>query len=466
MGRIVSLASALADLSPQARKKILGRLTDREALALLWDWNFWARPHQLPPPELDTAEKFIWLLMAGRGFGKTRSGAQWTHARAKRGDARRWIALIAYDPDEARDVMIEGPAGIMKIAAPWERPHYEPSKRRLTWPSGAYAKVFSSEDPEELRGYSGDTAWLDEPAKYKNLQDVWDNLLFGLREGKVSAPKVCLTTTPKPKKLIKELLVDPACVVTTGTSYENRDNLDPTWFKFVIEAKEGTTLGMQEIYAKLLDEMPGALWKRAWIDAHRLPRKPPANMTRIVVSVDPPGVSGEGGAECGITVGGSYPGEKGLKHMALLDDRSKRGTPAAWGEEAVKAYYEWDADRLVAEVNHGGEMVEHTIRTISTTLADGRKVSGKNVAFKAVRASRGKKTRAEPVSALYEQGRGHHCGTFPDLEDQLCTWEESEADDVASPDRLDSLVWLGTELILGSEQPTRVKLPVLTRGTS
>ena len=396
------------------------------AKALRYSWEFWARPNQLTPK----SDPWLWLLMTGRGFGKTWTGAHWTNHRARQGNQYRNMALIGYDPDEARDVMVKGPSGILSICPPWDQPKYEPSKRSITWSNGARAKIFSSEDPEELRGFSGDSAWLDEPAKYKHLDTVWSNLLFGLREGKVGPPRIVMTTTPKPRQLFIDLMKQKDVVVTGGSSYEN-PHLDPEFRERVLSKYENTQLGQQEIYGKLLSEMEGALWRREWVDHREID---PQTLNRIVVGVDPPG--GER-TECGIVCAGSWTDPVSRRdHLWVLGDYSVKGSPDVWGRKAVQCYKDFRADRLIAETNYGGKMVSHTIKTIDP-----------NVAVKEVQASRGKKPRAEPVSALYEQGRGHHVKVFEALEDELCQWEPESQPAMPSPNRLDAMVWAATDLI-------------------
>lgn len=328
---------------------------------------------------------------------------------------------------DARDVLIEGESGILATSPPWNRPKYEPSKRRLTWPNGAMASTFSGDEPDQLRGPQFDTAWVDELAKYKYPQTAWDNLMFGLRLG--MDPRAIVTTTPRPIPIIKELLNDPDTVVTRGSLYENFENLAPSFVAKIKSRYEGTRLGRQEIEGEVLDDNPGALWKReAMIEQHRVTQHP--DLTRVAVAVDPQGstVSGETGI-----VGAGMAMQGDTSHFYTLEDASLSGTPEEWGRAAVTLYHKLKADVLVAERNYGGDMVESVIKTIDRTV---------NV--KLVTASRGKQLRAEPVAAIYEQGRGHHVGTFPLLEDQMCEWEPG----LPSPDRLDALVWAGTELML------------------
>ena len=364
-------AGWLASL-PEPARNILAALSPGEARALLYDWSFWARPTQLPPP----GDWRVWLLLAGRGFGKTRTGAELIRARVAALTARR-LALVAPTAADARNVIVEGESGLLAVSPPWDRPRYEPSKRRLTWPKGC----------DELGSW--------------RYPEAWDMLMFGLRL--VDDPRVVVTTTPRPTKLIRALIADPTAVVTRGSTYENRANLAPAFLDQIIRKYEGTRLGRQELEAELLDDVPGALWTR------------------------------------GIIVAGKDEQGQGW----VLADMSGRYPPTEWAKTAIAAYRAHRADRVVAEVNHGGEMVEATLRAIDS-----------NVPFSAVRASRGKVTRAEPVAALYEQGRVHHVGSFPQLEDQMCDFVPTGYDDVGlrsagrSPDRVDALVWALTNLLL------------------
>lgn len=334
------------------------------------------------------------------------------------------MALVGRTAADVRDVMVEGPSGILSVCPPWARPKYFPSKRRLVWPSGAIATTYTADKPDQLRGPQHDAAWGDEVAAWR-YDDAYDQLMFGLRQG--NNPQAVFTTTPRPTKLVKALLSGPDTIVVTGSTYDNAANLAPQFIDRIIQRYEGTRLGRQEIYAAILDDNPGALWNRALLEKHRVRKMP--ELTRIVVAIDPSASSKDGAAEAGIVVAGLGTDE----HAYVISDDSLRGTPAEWAGAGVTAYHTWKADRVVAEVNNGGEMVEHTLRTVDAT-----------VSYRAVRASRGKQPRAEPISALYEQGKVHHVGMFAELEDQMCEWVPGET----SPDRMDALVWGLTELML------------------
>lgn len=404
-------------LPERERQKAISSLSNKEAEALFYDWEFWARSNQLPPP----GDWLVWLIMAGRGMGKTRAGAEFVLREIKAKRARR-IAFVAKTPADARDVMIEGDSGILGISPPWDRPLYEPSKRRLTWSNGATALVFSSKEPDQLRGPQYDLAWGDEIRTWYYPQETWDNLMFGLRLGE--HPRAVITTTPLPLAVIKNIMKAPDTVITTGTTYDNRANLAPSFFRQIISKYEGTRLGRQEIRAELLEDVPGALWHRS-----NILYKPAPELIRVVVAIDPAVTSSENADETGIVVVGKGADGKGY----VLSDRSARVSPDSWARRAVQAYDDFKADRIIGEVNNGGDMVGLTIRTV------------RNVPYKAVHASRGKQARAEPVSALYEQGKVFHIQPFDELEDQLVTWTPETGE---SPDRLDALVWALTELFL------------------
>ena len=417
-------AQRIADL-PQARRLAwIDRLTPAQQNRVAHRWSLWARSLQLPPP----GDWRVWLLLAGRGFGKTRSGAEFVRARVKGGMATR-IALVGPTAADVRDVMIEGDSGLLAVASAAERPLYEPSKRRLTWPNGAVALAFSADEPERLRGPQHDLAWCDELASWRYAA-AWDNLLLGLRLG--ADPRAVVTTTPKPTRLVRDVLASPGTVVTRGTTFDNADNLAPAFLDSIVRRYAGTRLGRQELEAELLDDVPGALWSRDAIEAARVAAAP--DLSRIVVAIDPAASAGEGADETGIVVAGlAHDGQ-----VYVLDDRSGRMSPRAWALKAVAAYKSFAADRIVAEVNNGGDMVEATLRSVES-----------DAPFRALRASRGKAIRAEPVAALYEQGRVHHVGCFAALEDQLCgfTADFDRAASGTSPDRLDALVWAVTDLM-------------------
>jgi phage terminase large subunit-like protein len=372
-------------------------------------------------------------LLAGRGFGKTRTGAELVRARVAGWTARR-LALVAPTAADARNVMVEGESGILAISPPWDRPRYEPSKRRLTWPNGAIATLYSADEPERLRGPQHDATWCDELGSWR-YPEAWDMLMLGMRLG--ADPRIVVTTTPRPTKLIRALIADPTAVVTRGSTYENRTNLAPAFLQQIIRKYEGTRLGRQELEAEILDDVPGALWTRGVIEASRACAAP--TLLRVVVAIDPAATSSEDADETGIIV----VGKDGQGQGWVLADASGRYPPAEWAKTAIAAYRAHRADRVVAEVNNGGEMVEATLRVIDP-----------NVSFAAVRASRGKLARAEPVAALYEQGRVHHLGTFPQLEDQMCGFVPADHGDFGqrptgcSPDRVDALVWALTDLMI------------------
>ncbi len=401
-------------------------LQEREKLSKLaeitkYRWSLHARPKQVIPP----GNWFIWVIDAGRGFGKTRTGAE---------TVRQWVKdfplvnLIGATADDARDIMIEGESGILAICPNDERPVYKTSQRRLEWPNGAKSLIFTADEPERLRGKQHMKLWCDELGSWR-YEESWDQAMLGLRLGRL--PQGVVTTTPKPRKLVKELLKDSRNIITAGTTYENAANLSPVFYDTVIKKYEGTNLGRQELLAELIEDAEGALWKRGQIEALRVVKAP--ELRRVVVAVDPEATSGEDSAETGIIVAG-----EGLDgHGYVLDDRSLRASPHQWATAAVTAYHVYKGDRVVAEVNNGGEMVESTLRTVDNAIP-----------YKALHASRGKQTRAEPVAALYEQGRVHHVGAFASLEDQLCQWTPGDK----SPDRLDALVWALTELMLNQNE--------------
>lgn len=420
-----TLHSTKDSLASRLPPQIATSLTPEEQQRALYLWRLWARPAQLAPADNDWS---TWLVLAGRGFGKTRCGAEAVRAEVESERSGR-IALIAAVASDVRDVIVEGPAGILECSPNWFRPKYEPSKRRLTWPNGARATTFSADEPDRLRGPQHDLVWADELAAWR-YPEAWDQSQFGLRLG--ANPRAIVTTTPRPTPIIRALIADPTTRVTKGSTYDNRANLAKAFFDKVIKKYEKTRLGLQELYAEVLDDHPGALWKRADIDGKRVQKLP--DLKRIVIAVDPAVTAHDGSDETGIIVGGLGFDDHGY----VFDDLSGVYKPAEWAARVCFAYHTQHADRVVAEVNNGGDLVEHTLRTVDAA-----------VSYRAVRASRGKRTRAEPVSALYEQGRVHHVGVLPDLEDQMCTWDSATGE--KSPDRLDALVWLLTELMVEPE---------------
>lgn len=404
-------------------------------------WRAKARPSQLPP----LGDWNGWVLQSGRGFGKNWVGSNWVNELAETGDAKR-IALVGATASDVRDTMIEGESGILTLAPEHNRPNYEPSKRRLTWPSGAVATAFSSEEADRLRGPQHDFLWADELAAWSDARSTWDMAMFGLRLG--THPRWLVTTTPKPIALLRELISRDDVVVTRGSTFENAANLAPTFLTAIRERYEGTRLGRQELNAELLEDVAGALWQRAWLDAQRVDKAP--DFRRIVVAIDPAVSTSEGSDETGIIVAGR--GTDG--RFYVLEDISGRYGPDEWARRAVNAYRRWKADRIVAEKNQGGEMVETVIRSVD-----------RQISFKAVHASRGKVTRAEPISALYEQGKVSHVGAgLSILEDQACAFTSDFDRGSAgySPDRVDALVWALTELA-GVAQPLTISPEVLAR---
>ena len=349
-------------------------------------------------------------------------GAEWVRSVATPG-AR--IALIGPTAADVRDVMIEGESGLLSVCEPWNRPTYEPSKRRVTWPNGAMATAYSAEEPDRLRGPQHTHAWCDEVAAWAH-PEAWDMMLMGLRLG--DRPRVVATTTPKMVPLMRTIQASPGLVVTRGKTLDNAANLAPSFLTSLMARYEGTRIGRQELEGEDLDDNPDALWSREAIDRLRVREAP--ELARVVVAIDPAVTSTAESDETGIVVAGLGADGRGY----VLADRSGRFKPDAWARRAVEAFHEFRADRIIAEGNQGGEMVAHVLGTVEAGLP-----------LRIVHATRGKATRAEPIAALYEQGRVSHVGGLPQLEDQLCTWTPGGS----SPDRLDALVWALTELMLG-----------------
>lgn len=417
----------MASLPKDERAKILGSLTDEEAKALLWDWRAWARPNQLAPP----GDWLTWLVLAGRGFGKTRTGAEWVREEVTAGRAGR-IALIAETQKDLEEVMVFGDSGLNSVFPPHQRPRITKKPVRIEFHTGAVAFGYNATEPDQLRGPQFDLAWGDELAKWRYAKDTWDMLQFGLRLG--MNPRTIVTTTPRPIPTLKEIMADATTVYTHGVMSENMINLAPPFVKRITDKYAGTRLGRQELSAEILDDVPDALWTRAALDRdRRKPDKVPP-LKRVVVAIDPAAKKNDApddGAATGIVVAGV--GEDGRGYV--LDDATCRESPNGWARRAVACFDRYEGDCIVGEVNNGGDMVESTVKVVRST-----------VPFKAVHASRGKWTRAEPIAALYEQGRVSHVGTFAELEDEMVNFGPNGMVGDASPDRVDALVWALTEL--------------------
>ena len=412
--------------------ELLASLTDEEAALLNHDWHFWCRDTQQEPEGLDWT---TWLILAGRGFGKTRTGAETVRGWVESGRYGR-IALVAETAGDARDVMVEGESGILAVSPPWNRPKYEPSKRRLTWPNGARATLYSGEEPDQLRGPQHDAAWSDEIAKWRYAQDAWDQLQFGLRLG--NRPIQIVTTTPRPIPVVKSILKDPLTHVTRGRTVDNASNLAATFMAKIVKRFEGTRLGRQELDAEILDDVEGALWTWATMDACPVLPEDVPDLQRVVVAIDPSGTAGKAdkrGDDVGIVAAGL--GVDG--HGYILADRTCNLPPLGWARRAVETFHLFKADAIVAEGNFGGEMVRTVVETADP-----------NIRVRLVTASRGKVVRAEPVAALYEKGLVHHVGRFPELEDQMANFSTSGYLGERSPDRADAMIWAVTELMIGT----------------
>ncbi len=419
-------------------------LTDDEADALLHDWRgFLARPDQVMP----TGDWDIWLALAGRGWGKTRTGAEGVREVVDLGLASR-IGLIAETAADARDVMVDA---IMRIFPNGRTPLYQSSKRKVTFHNGAVAYTYNATEPDQLRGPQHDFLWHDEIAKWRYARETWDQAQFGLRLG--DKPRQIVTTTPRPIELVKSIISggEGKVHVTRGRTMDNRSNLAATFLDRIEKRYAGTRLGRQELDAEVLGDLPGALWSLASIDAYRLPVAPVTG--RIVVAIDPAVTNTEDSDEHGIIVAGITADQRGI----VLEDASLKGGPSAWAKRAVSLYRSWQADCIVVEVNQGGDMVASTLRTVDA-----------NVKIREVRASRGKHIRAEPIAALYEQGKVTHVGAFAELENQMTQMTAAGYEGDGSPDRLDALVWAMTELFPGmvEKQPDASRFAIKGRRKS
>ena len=436
-----SFADFLRRLPLELQRKALEALSPQELEEYEYSWrDLWARPNQLlpgtPRAEIQRKNWRYWLLLAGRGFGKTRTGAETVREWAQNPAER--ILLVAPVAADVREVMIEGPSGLMSCYPDGSKPDYNPSRHLVTFPGGAIGITRSADEPDRLRGPQFTKFWADELCAWRFVQDAWDQIMFGFRLPSAELRGV-ITTTPKPIPVLKGLLLNRGTVVTRGSSYDNRANLSEAYYQDVITPYEGTRLGRQEIFAEVLEDVPGALWTRGMIDATRINLSDIKwdLMLRIVVAIDPAVTAGESSDSTGIIVAGLTD----TWHVIVIDDLSCKETPLGWAGIATAAYSRYKADRIVGEVNNGGDLVEANIRAVAP-----------NVAFRSVRASRGKMVRAEPVAALYEQRRVHHVGSFPNLEDEMCSFVPGN--NMNSPDRMDALVWAVTDLVVDPEQVT------------
>jgi phage terminase large subunit-like protein len=413
--------------TPEKRAEWIKQLTAARAQAIPTDWSWWQRDDQAPP----SGDWRLWLVMAGRGFGKTRMGAEWVRAEAERNPAAH-IALIGATMGEVRSIMIEGQSGLLAISPDDNRPKFEPSLRQLTWENGAKATLYSASEPESLRGPAHSQAWADEVGKWGYDQSTWDNLMMTMRVG--SNPQIVATTTPRPTPLMKRLIAEEGIAITRGATAANHRFLPPAWLSALDKLYGGTRTGRQELGGEWLEEIEGALWSPELLDRCRALQTPP--LRRIVIGVDPP--AGSKGDACGIIAVGKGEDDKAY----VLADHSVSGrSPEGWARAVAEAADLWQADRVIAEVNNGGDMVRSTLMAANISLP-----------FKAVHATRSKTARAEPVQTLYQAGRAFHAGRFAELEDELCGLIAGGdyAGPGRSPDRADALVWAMTELMLGA----------------
>jgi phage terminase large subunit-like protein len=453
--------------------EVLNELTAAELEFIAHDWQLWARDDQLAPlsvascdsppgsrpqgaalPDERSANENenwrVWLLLGGRGSGKTRAGAEWVRSLAlassdspsgsRLHDAKVRIALVGKTLADVRNVMIEGQSGLLAIHPAHERPDFEPSKRRLTWPNGAVAELFSADEAEALRGPQFTAAWCDELAKWRNAEKAWDMLQFALRLG--DAPRACVTTTPRATKLLKKIIADDATVTVNLATADNATNLAPTFLAEMTRRYAGSAIGRQELLGEIVEDASDGLWRRHWIEEARVSNAP--EMQRIVVALDPPVTATAASDACGIVVAGL-----GVDRRAyVLADRTVQGrTPELWARAALGAYDDFEADRMVAEVNQGGDLVISVLQQFR-----------ENFPVVKVRATRGKWVRAEPVAALYAEGRVAHVGRFDALEDQMCAFGSDGTVKGRSPDRADALVWAITDLLLGDTTKPSVRM--------
>jgi phage terminase large subunit-like protein len=411
----------------------------RERNQFIKDFSTFAHAHQLPPERANSGEDWTtWLLLGGRGAGKTRAGAEWVRTLALN-DPQARIALVGETEHEAREVMVEGVSGLLAAHRYGERPQWIPTRRRVEWKNGAVAQVFSAEEPDALRGPQFSAAWLDELAKWRHAEATYDMLQFGLRLG--GRPRQVITPTPRPIALLKKLMDDMRTALTHAGTRENAFNLAPDFVETVLKRYHGTRLGRQEIEGEIIEQRPDALWTRGQIEACRVAAAP--GLMRVVVAVDPPGSARQGADACGLVAAGRA--ADGLIYV-LADESAAGLSPQGWATKAIALWRRLQADALVAESNFGGDMVRAVIRE-----------ADRNVPVATVRATRGKFLRAEPVAQLYEQGRVRHAGVFAALEDEMCDFGLDGLSSGRSPDRLDALVWAVTALSFGARGEPRVR---------
>ena len=416
------MSDSLAPVSDPALRAAILASSPRIQTQARFDWDLWARPNQLEP----SGDHRFWLVLAGRGFGKTRAGVEWIRRQIETGKSRRAI-VIAPTAADCRDTIVEGPSGFIACSPPWDRPKYEPSKRRLTWKNGAQVSLYSSEEPDRIRGVNCDLLLADELCAWK-YPAAWDMAMLALRIG--SNPRAMITTTPRPTKLIKDLLDTPETVVTRGSTFDNAENLAKPFLDSILDRYENTRLGRQEIYAEILEDVDGALLSSSMLEELRVVARRD-QLSRVVVGVDPAASSGESADHTGIVIAGLN--ESG--ELTALADWSCQLGPAGWARKAIDAYHEFRADLIVAEKNQGGLMVEHTLRSVDA-----------NVPIKLVHAKDGKHVRAMPILSLFEQRRAHTTPGLDKLESQLCGFTPQGYEGDTSPDSADAFIWAATEL--------------------
>lgn len=428
--------SMIASMPPEKFRLFLESLPNHLAGHLAENWTLFARDDQKAP----NSDWRIWLLMGGRGSGKTRAGAEWIREQVQNQGKRR-IALVAPTYTDAREVMLEGESGLLSLGYPRERPFYLSSRRRLEWPNGAIGHVFSAEDPDGLRGPQFDCAWADEFCAWAYPEYGLSNLRMALRLG--ISPQLVVTTTPRPIKALAKLIKTRGVVIGRAKTNENIAYLAPNFVSDMQATYGGTQLGRQELDGEFIDDQQGALWTRALIETNRIDAV--TTLSSIIIAIDPPITSGARSDSCGLIVAGMCQDGRDRTHAVILQDASVQGlTPEGWARRAISLYEQWDADYLLAEVNQGGDMVRTILEAIDPTIP-----------LQTVYATRSKKVRAEPVALLYEQGRVKHAGTFPELEDELCMIGSTRLK--KSPDRADALVWAVTHLLLRRNEPPRVR---------